>query len=515
MGVPDAARDRCPKATDSRLPSRETRTVRRHPSAEALSAGGVLPWHRLTAAVAHSRRRVMALLVILSLGPLAALGATAISISVSTVNQQQRDQLSSLAQAAESDLSARIQQVESVVAEVGLRPQLLDAIRGAPTSRRSQTLPGMLNGLLTHRGVISIAAAWYTASDGHIMASVGPQLPPDVDNSDAAWFRNARATVPGSAVSEGLDTSIWHNRRYLVTSTPVAVPSAGGVTTGVLAAAVDVDHIGHALAALLGGGDFALTLDDGHGNIVDPIDPANLQTGLPTASSDRAVASASMSELNWTVYVAEPTAAGLAYLDHLRTTVIVVGILLALVLGCGLMLTNVTLSALDASRRNNAQLAVTDGLTGLHNRRGFEQAISRLGDRAFAVIAIDMDNLKPINDRLGHAEGDRVLRELAERLRSSTRSWDLVARLGGDEFAVIVLDSTADDAAKIAERIRASSHTVTCAIRVSVSVGWAAGEPGSDAQLAWAAADECLYGAKRSGRDRVVGRVLHRVATSA
>ena len=155
-----------------------------------------------------------------------------------------------------------------------------------------------------------------------------------------------------------------------------------------------------------------------------------------------------------------------------------------------------------------------DHLTGLLNRRSFERAldaheatIARYGPEG-ALLMIDLDNFKAVNDTLGHAAGDQVLIEVARAIWSRLRGTDVVARLGGDEFAVLLPKATGADAAKVAEAIvEAIRSTVPAGAGVtaspSASVGAAAYSPalrGRDEIVA--AADRALYAAKAAGRDR-------------
>ena len=154
-----------------------------------------------------------------------------------------------------------------------------------------------------------------------------------------------------------------------------------------------------------------------------------------------------------------------------------------------------------------SELASTDRLTGLKNRREFDRILGTIPRQSFAILAIDVDHLKRVNDEFGHEAGDTVLRTVATTLALMLRGWDVIARVGGDEFAAILLDVDAGEAASAAQRLRAAMHLVpTPGGRSNISLGWASAPAGTDPMSAWRRADECLYEAKRSGRDRVVGR---------
>jgi len=150
-------------------------------------------------------------------------------------------------------------------------------------------------------------------------------------------------------------------------------------------------------------------------------------------------------------------------------------------------------------------LVSTDTVTGLRNRREFERILDDPSPQQFAVLAIDVDNLKPINDEFGHEAGDGVLRAVARGLSGLLREWDFAARIGGDEFAALLMGATAEEALAVAERIRVAMHGIVVPFgQARVSVGSAAATAGTPVRDVWQAADAALFRAKRSGRDRAV-----------
>lgn len=160
-----------------------------------------------------------------------------------------------------------------------------------------------------------------------------------------------------------------------------------------------------------------------------------------------------------------------------------------------------------------AEQARTDSLTGLLNRRAFEEALAAEVARAhrtgqpLALIMGDLDHFKVINDRWGHPAGDEVLKQVADVLRKQCRRMDDACRIGGEEFAVIAPYADVDLAAVLAERIRlAVRATVRCAgAPVTISLGIATyPADGEDATALTAAADANCYRAKGQGRDRTI-----------
>jgi diguanylate cyclase (GGDEF)-like protein len=166
--------------------------------------------------------------------------------------------------------------------------------------------------------------------------------------------------------------------------------------------------------------------------------------------------------------------------------------------------------------REARQLADLDALTGLHNRRYFHETLAREVARAhrynrnLALIVIDLDDFKGINDRIGHLSGDAVLAEAAERIRDVVRSADIACRVGGDEFAVILPESKLRDADQLYARLRTalSSKPVGQAGPLTMSAGVAELQADDDAIAFFQRADHALYGAKEAGKGQVVAASL-------
>jgi diguanylate cyclase len=158
-----------------------------------------------------------------------------------------------------------------------------------------------------------------------------------------------------------------------------------------------------------------------------------------------------------------------------------------------------------------------DGLTGVANRRSFDEIIRKVAGEAMnsgddlALLMIDIDHFKRVNDTWGHQTGDIVLRHLAKTLQKAVRGGDHVARYGGEEFAVILPRTDGTAAVNVAENIRRALAREPLILEVTppmtpitVSIGAACYEPG-DPLAEWVGrTDAALYRAKEEGRDRVV-----------
>lgn len=172
-------------------------------------------------------------------------------------------------------------------------------------------------------------------------------------------------------------------------------------------------------------------------------------------------------------------------------------------------------SVREAAEHEVTRLAYTDALTGLANRRSFEMHVAELAEQTpraygqFAVLAIDLDNFKNINDVYGHGAGDALLVAIAERLKLLLREGDFAARIGGDEF-VVVARSVADneEAARLARRLSVDAADPVSFADTQLEVGLSVGvamypEDSTDPQTLVTRADLALYRAKKDGRGQI------------
>lgn len=159
-------------------------------------------------------------------------------------------------------------------------------------------------------------------------------------------------------------------------------------------------------------------------------------------------------------------------------------------------------------------LAIRDGLTGLYNYRYFWEMLSQQVGQSrrygwpLSLLFLDIDNFKTVNDTLGHPQGDLVLKGLAAYLKKEVREADILCRYGGEEFVVLLPQTPVEQARTMAERLRKG---IACTpmgpadrpVSITVSIGVAGLKPGMDGAALVKAADEALYGAKRTGKNRV------------
>jgi diguanylate cyclase (GGDEF)-like protein len=183
---------------------------------------------------------------------------------------------------------------------------------------------------------------------------------------------------------------------------------------------------------------------------------------------------------------------------------------IAIVLCIGILST-----ALMRSDQEHRDEAVIDPLTSMLNRKSLEARAAELGAQSrvsgapVGVIIVDIDHFKRVNDSLGHATGDVVLRDVAYTIRKGLRAFELAYRLGGEEFLLLLPGANPPMTASIAERIRARVEEAEYPddSEVTVSCGFSATTPGEEFDFArhYELADGHLYDAKRNGRNRVEG----------
>jgi diguanylate cyclase (GGDEF)-like protein len=175
--------------------------------------------------------------------------------------------------------------------------------------------------------------------------------------------------------------------------------------------------------------------------------------------------------------------------------------------GCGLIWL-----ALSIHRRDLHRMAQTDSMTGLLNRRAFEEILARelvrsnqIG-KSLAVLLVDIDRFKHVNDRWGHQAGDEVIRRVGDSLRKSMRPSDALSRFGGEEFMILLRDVNTEQSSEIAGRLREEIADLTelpGEVRLTVSIGVAASHPFDVPQELLRRCDEALYRSKRGGRNLV------------
>ena len=167
---------------------------------------------------------------------------------------------------------------------------------------------------------------------------------------------------------------------------------------------------------------------------------------------------------------------------------------------------------LSQSNEYLRDLTVTDTLTGISNRRAFENTLEELMGQAsrykssFSMLIFDIDNFKRLNDQYGHDMGDRVLKELVERIKEVVRDVDMLSRWGGEEFTILMAQTGREGALRMAERCRQIiADTLFDEVGpVTISLGVTCYKTGDNERKFFKRADDALYQAKAEGKNRVV-----------
>lgn len=210
--------------------------------------------------------------------------------------------------------------------------------------------------------------------------------------------------------------------------------------------------------------------------------------------------------LSWLLY-----ASGSEGWTYIHGSLIINAYVVHLLTLLALSLFIVTQEAFERMRRQTAVLesaAFTDPLTGVSNRRGLERMLTRHAEAPgvpMALILLDMDHFKSVNDRRGHLHGDRVLQAIVHRLRQALRNEDLVGRWGGDEFLILADGATIEEATRLAERLRqaVSDMPRSESYGVTLSAGVSLWDGRGGLEEAIRRVDAALYSAKHQGRDQV------------
>lgn len=215
-------------------------------------------------------------------------------------------------------------------------------------------------------------------------------------------------------------------------------------------------------------------------------------------------------ELDWFLLVAQPESEALAPLRHALYFNLAVGALITLLV---LIISGITVNRYQSRLE---EMARTDKLTGRVNRQYFdiiyEHNLGHMDRRGgpMSLALFDIDNLKAVNDQLGHLEGDRVIRAIADLAGESVRRSDVVSRWGGDEFAILFLDCDKDTATKLLDALREKVYArfdgLLVGCNVAISAGVAGFREGDSCSGMLQRADERLYDAKHQGGNQVVSR---------
>lgn len=241
-------------------------------------------------------------------------------------------------------------------------------------------------------------------------------------------------------------------------------------------------------------------------------EPAKRQPRRGLANGPQWSSSLRIGDTDWPLLAAPATAGGLLTRCYRAIALLTIGILLTFFLVIYLGLASRNSLQLSLANQRVLELAHTDILTGLPNRVFFLERLQEInafgGSKAFSILLFDLDRFKNVNDSLGHAAGDALLRQVAQRLKSTMRPTDVLARLGGDEFAVIQeghneqVTASVDLARRISKLIAEPFELMGHRVEIGTSIGIAmAPDHGSEQEQLLKKADLALYRSKSAGRN--------------
>ncbi|MEJ7787101.1 MAG: sensor domain-containing diguanylate cyclase [Solirubrobacteraceae bacterium] len=471
------------------------------------------------------RRAIVVLFLLLSLGPLALLAYFSVTLATDAVNERIRDSLR-----IEASISARyIQQEMQGLAEVNEsfahRPVLVRAMSGGPGNYDTAQIRRNLRELSGVRS--GIGTAFVARPDGRLIDIV--PLTPAIIGKDFRfrdWYQGITRTGK-TYVSEAYETQAENRAKVVAVASSVrSLPRPGRPTRelGILVVAYRLDTIQAFATRFAESQDLTLTVSDQAGVLLADDPPPQ---GLDVRGEDAQIAAALRGEngvaevtrsgrrqlagwapvpkIGWAVVAATPAATAFREVGSLRRAVIIIAVLLGLILLAGVSMLNLTLRLRQVAESELRTASLTDALTGVLNRRAWDEALplelsrSRRNGTPLTVGLLDIDHFKTFNDTHGHQAGDAVLHESAQAWLGLIRNTDVLTRYGGEEFAVALPNCPLEQSTDVVERMRKLMPDDR-----SCSVGVATWDGQESAENLVGRADAALYEAKRTGRDRVV-----------
>ena len=468
------------------------------------------------------RRPLVGLFLFFSLMPLLALSVLALAISSDAVTRRADQSLSLSASLGARYVGEQIRGLQEIVNSFAHQPAFVAALADGDPARYDHRAIGAA---LTQLGSVrpGIASVQLLTADG----TMSDAFPPGVPTAGKAEVpvRNWFAAVTSSKTS--FVSPVYPSAAYgnpLVTAIAAPVTEVGGDgTTGPLLGVLGVEY------AVINVEQFVRQFATAQGVLVTVVDQAGMLVAEPEngkgasvqrlltggrlgtsglmaeTSESELIAWAPVDRVGWTVAAEIPLAGAFAEIDRLRITIIAFAVPLALVLLGAAWLLNLTLGHWERAEAEVRRLAAVDSLTGLFNRRSWDEHLARELARArrerrpLSVVMIDLDHFKQFNDEHGHPAGDRLLAEAAAGWRAAIRATDVLARYGGEEFTLALPNCSPADAVALVDRLRA---VMPMGQSCSAGVACWNGKESGDSLVA--RADQALYQAKTQGRNRVV-----------